>query len=123
MKIHVGAPLFTLAFFFSFIELSSLYNTNRLIKDVLQLPDDKHIWYNTFNGIIKIENGKNEYTYGLRDGTTMVCELDLLQQETWVRALMIDNQPVKVDARNSNVYNFTKDDTNLYGIVFDLELH
>ncbi|XP_033216834.1 uncharacterized protein LOC117172749 [Belonocnema kinseyi] len=123
MKIHVCAPLFTLAIFFSFIELSSQYNDKVLVADKIILPDSLEIFFNVTNNLdILIKDGHNQENYGLihYDFTTLVCVLELYDKKYWVRKLMVKSQQVKVDA--SQTYEWTKADTDLYKLDFDKEL-
>ncbi|XP_033217262.1 uncharacterized protein LOC117173020 [Belonocnema kinseyi] len=123
MKINVGAPLLTLAIFFSFIELSSQYNTDILVDDDKTLPDNLGIFYSTKNRKdIVIIDGHNQITYGLIHDAkrTMVCALEIDNEKTWVRKLIAKGQQVKVD--DTKTYPWNKNDTNLYKLDFDKEL-
>ncbi|XP_033217015.1 uncharacterized protein LOC117172861 [Belonocnema kinseyi] len=122
MKIHISVPLFNLAIFFSFIEISSQYNTDSLGEQYVDLPIDMGLWYNiSNNGKVDINNKENQKTLGLLDGDLMVCVLEVLKNGVkMVRALMKGDERVKVEFNNYDVYD--DDDASLYQLDFDKEL-
>ncbi|XP_033216301.1 uncharacterized protein LOC117172457 [Belonocnema kinseyi] len=118
---HVGAPLLTLAIFFSFIELSSQQNEPTLTPDSMTLHDTLGIYYSITNKIdILIIDGHNEDTFGLLHEETgkLVCALELdSEDQVWVRKLMTDEGQVTAD--ESKTYPWTQGDTDLYNLKFD----
>ncbi|XP_033217969.1 uncharacterized protein LOC117173477 [Belonocnema kinseyi] len=118
MKTNVGAPLLTLAIFFSFIELSSQYNKTVLVPGHLTLPDNKDISYTTYaGGVIQVKNGKNRAAYGLLDKNVLVCILDTTRSPVYVRALLAGGKQVK--ATTGRVIKWTPADSAEYGLIFD----
>ncbi|XP_033216286.1 uncharacterized protein LOC117172450 [Belonocnema kinseyi] len=120
MKIHIGVPLLTLAIFFSFIELSSQYNSTALQPGSIELPDKLGLWFKVATKEKKkaIKDGKNRVQPGLLDGQIQVCVLEVTTNfQNWVRKLMILNTQYKVDTKKS--YLWTDDDTARYGLKFD----
>ncbi|XP_033216549.1 uncharacterized protein LOC117172582 [Belonocnema kinseyi] len=120
MKIHIGAPLLTLAIFFSFIELSSQYNTTLLKPDTVALSDQLNIFFTITNNLdILISDGHNQNIYGLRDDAQniMVCALEKYGDDYWVRALKRDGKQIKLTG--GNPYEWIQDDTDYYKLDFD----
>ncbi|XP_033216296.1 uncharacterized protein LOC117172456 [Belonocnema kinseyi] len=92
MKIHVGPPFFTLAIFFSFIELCSQYNEDILVDEKMNLPYNLDIFYSGKNSKdILISDGHNQETYGLihDDYDILVCELETYDGQTWLQGLLV----------------------------------
>ncbi|XP_033217398.1 uncharacterized protein LOC117173115 [Belonocnema kinseyi] len=118
MKLYVAAPLFIAAIYFSLFELSSQYNTDRLLPGARTLPGDMHIWYRISNNkTVHIKNGENQLTPGLIDGEIQVCAIEIYRKKLIVRRLWIYKQQVKV---GKNEYtNWTQADTDLYDIDFN----
>ncbi|XP_033217954.1 uncharacterized protein LOC117173469 [Belonocnema kinseyi] len=120
MKIHIGAPLLTLAIFFSFIELSSQYNKELLLGDGITVPDNLGIFYSISNNLdILVSDGHNQDIYGLmhKKYKILVCALEKDGIQYWVRKLMAKGQQVKVYAKKT--YAWTDADTDLYDLKFD----
>ncbi|XP_033217785.1 uncharacterized protein LOC117173374 [Belonocnema kinseyi] len=124
MKIHVGAPLLTLAIFFSLIELSSQYNKDILGPEDMSIPDYLDIVYTITDDLdVVAHDGHNKVVYGLMHvGATpaenrVVCALERDGEKFWARKLMVQGEQVTVDA--ANFYSWTDQDTKSYQIEFD----
>ncbi|XP_033217141.1 uncharacterized protein LOC117172944 [Belonocnema kinseyi] len=120
MKIHVGAPLLTLTIFFSFIELSSQYNTTLLKDAVLTVADDMGLFYTITNGLdVLVSDKHNQNIHGLidRKDNKLVCALEKYGDDYSVRKLMVEQTQVKSDA--SATFEWTDTDTKLYQLKFD----
>ncbi|XP_033216550.1 uncharacterized protein LOC117172583 [Belonocnema kinseyi] len=120
MKIHVGAPLLTLAIFFSFIELSSQYNKTLLKADTLTVADDLGLFWTITNKLdILVSDQHNQDIYGLIDNkdNKLVCALEKYEDDYWVRKLIVEGMQVKTTA--TAPYEWTDEDTDLYQLDFD----
>ncbi|XP_033217349.1 uncharacterized protein LOC117173077 [Belonocnema kinseyi] len=120
MKIHVRAPLLTLAIFFSFIELSSQYNKTLLKDAVLTVADDMGLFYTITNGLdVLVSDKHNQNIHGLIDkkNNRLVCALERYGDDYWVRKLMVGQTQVKSSA--STTFQWTNADTKLYQLKFD----